>query len=433
MNKEAAGRRIPGVLVAAAWVLYDLANTIYAASLTYVFVPFFGNVFGVRTPVGVTQTTSMVLSGLAVPFLGAIADRTGNARRYLAVATLVTIGCFAAMGLVRGMVPLLVMLFLANVGYQVSLVYYNALLPSAAGPDRVGLVSGLGVALGYFGNIVTLALFVPLGQWLGEQQSLVVFAGLFFAFGLPCLLFVPDHREGMYVAESASIVAKQAWAGLVRTLKELPHHRPLLFFLLGNFLLVDTLNTAILYFGDVTKQLFRAAAAAGQLRLFGMLYQQGEAGLNSFLQHVGLILTVCAIVFGILIGIWSNRGNGLRPMRASAWCLAIALVGGALTGGRSAEGFIGTLVLFGAVGLAGIWTAGRKVLLVLSPPEKVGEYFGLYGITTKLSVIGSTVFGVVNDWFGPRIAMVSQAGFLVAGITLLYLVRIPRGDDGSTA
>lgn len=408
---------------AIAWVLYDLANTIYAASLTYVFVPFFGKTFGVRTPVGVTQTTSMILSGLSVPFLGAIADRTGNARRYLIVSTLVTIGCFAVLGLAGRMIPLLAALFLANVGYQIALVYYNALLPSAAPPQHVGLVSGLGVALGYFGNIVTLLLFVPLGQLLGEQLVLVVFAGLFLLFALPCMVLVPDVREGTKAAEPVRDVLRKAWASLKETLAGLPQHKPLLFFLLGNFLLVDTLNTAILYFGDVTKQLFEPAAAAGNLSLFGRVYQ-GEDALDVFLQHVGLILTVCAILFGILIGQWSNRGTGLQPMRASAWCLAIALVGGALTGGKSAEGYVFTLVLFGAVGLAGIWTAGRKVLLLLSPPDRVGEYFGLYGITTKLSVIGSSVFGLVTDFFGPRVAMVSQAGFLVAGLTLLYLVRL---------
>lgn len=414
---------------AAAWVLYDLANTIYAASLTYVFVPFFGRTFGVRTPVGVTQTASMVLSGLAVPFLGAVADRTGNARRYLAISTMLTIACFAAMGMFKSMVPLLIALFLANAGYQIALVYYNALLPSAARPERVGLVSGLGVALGYFGNIVTLLLFVPLGKIVGPQGALVVFAALFLLFALPCMLLVSDKREGVKQTESVREVLRSAWTSLRRTLVGLPRHRALMFFLIGNFLLVDALNTAILYFGDVTKQLFEPAAAAGRLTLFGHVYK-GEGALDTFLQHVGLILTVCAIIFGVVIGQWANRGSGLRPMRASAWCLAFALVGGAITGGKTAEGYVLTLVLFGAVGLAGIWTAGRKVLLVLAPPDQVGEYFGLYGITTKLSVIGSTVFGIVNDLFGPRIAMVSQAGFLVGGLVFLYLVRIAADAVG---
>jgi len=406
-------------------VLYDLANTIYAASLTYIFAPFYRETFGHRTPLGVTQTLSMILAGLAVPVLGAIADRTGRARLYLSWSTVLCIAAFAGMGLVRAEAGLLGALFVANVAYQTALVFYNALLPSAAGPNT-GLISGLGVALGYFGNIVTLMLFIPLGRWMGTQGSLLAFAALFLAFALPCMLWVPDLREGRQHRLAPWALARDAWSGLARTLRELPSQRPILYFLLGNFLLVDTLNTAILYFADVTGQFFTGPFRAGQLTLFGRAFQPNPdgTGLGEFIKVVGLILTTSAVLFGVLIGSWANRGTGLRPLRFSGWCLVVALIGGAVFGGRHAEAYVLTMAVVGAIGLAGIWTAGRKVLLVLAPPEKVGEYFGLYGITTKLSVIGSTVFGVVSDLFGLRTAIGSQAGFLIGGLICLYLVRI---------
>jgi len=42
--------------------------------------------------------------------------------------------------------------------------------------------------------------------------------------------------------------------------------------------------------------------------------------------------------------------------------------------------------LLGAFGLTGIWTAGRKIVVQLAPPDRVGQYCGLYGITVTLSV-----------------------------------------------
>ena len=412
---------------AGAWVLYDLANTIYAASLTYIFAPFYRETYGHRTPLGATQTVSMVLAGLAVPVLGALADRTGRARLYLTWSTLLCIAAFILMGLVRLEPGLLAAVFAANVAYQTALVFYNALLPSAAGPNT-GLVSGLGVALGYFGNIVTLMLFIPLGNWLGTQRSLVAFALLFLLFALPCLCLVRDERQIARDRVPLKGLLSDAWAGLLATLRSLPRDRAVLYFLLGNFLLVDTLNTAILYFADVTGEFFTPVLDSGQLTLFGVAFRPEPAGggIRPFIQVVGMVLTTAAIIFGVVIGAWANRGSGLRPLRFSGWCLVVALAGGAVFGGRHATGYVLTMAVVGAIGLAGIWTAGRKVLLVLAPPEKVGEYFGLYGITTKLSVIGSTVFGLLSDLFGLRVAICSQAGFLIAGLAFLYLVRIPK-------
>ena len=91
-------------------------------------------------------------------------------------------------------------------------------------------------------------------------------------------------------------------------------------------------------------------------------------------------------------------------------------------------------------GLSGIWTAGRKLLIELSLREKVGEYFGLYGITTKLSVIGSAVVGVLqdvvskqtgSDLTGWKVAIGAQAGPLLLGILFLALVKKPQPGPAS--
>ena len=82
---------------------------------------------------------------------------------------------------------------------------------------------------------------------------------------------------------------------------------------------------------------------------------------------------------------------------------------------------------FGGVGLAGVWTAGRKILLELVPPDQVGRYFGLYGITTKVSVVGSTVFGVLMDLLGPRAAILSQVLFLAVAFFCLWQMRRAAG------
>ncbi len=83
------------------------------------------------------------------------------------------------------------------------------------------------------------------------------------------------------------------------------------------------------------------------------------------------------------------------------------------------------MVTFGAFGLAGIWTAGRKVVVQLAPRERSGEYFGLYGLTTKLSVVGNLTFMLVLSAAGLRVALLVQIVPAVIGLLLLHAVRIP--------
>jgi MFS-type transporter involved in bile tolerance (Atg22 family) len=89
--------------------------------------------------------------------------------------------------------------------------------------------------------------------------------------------------------------------------------------------------------------------------------------------------------------------------------------------------FFFALGVFGSLGLAGIWTAGRKALVDLAPRHRLGEYFGLYGITTKLSVFGGWIFTALLDSFTPRIAMASQIALGVLALCFLWNISTKGG------
>ncbi|MGC6487150.1 MAG: MFS transporter [Planctomycetota bacterium] len=215
---------------------------------------------------------------------------------------------------------------------------------------------------------------------------------------------------------------------MLATLRALPRHRSLMWFLLGNFCLVDVLNTAVLYFAQFTEDVFAEQAAAGYT-LFGEVFQ-GEAGVGRFMQLAGLGLNVVAMVVGVTIGRWTDRAP-LAVMRVSAVALLLGLAGGAAFGGVSPLGYLCTLVALGAFGLTGIWTAGRKVVVQLAPPDQIGQYFGLYGITVKLSVFGALVYGYVDHAFGARPALLAQSTQLLLGLACLFMVRLPQTRDAA--
>ncbi len=420
---DPAAQRFAGLRVTA-WILYDLANTVYAATLTFLFTPYANQLFGEKTSVGLMQLLSMVCAALLVPVLGALTDHTTRTQRYLTIATLLCIAATAGFGFDWGNTWLLGCFFTANLTYNLGLLFYNALLPSVAGADRAGRIGGIGVGVGYFGTILVLATLLELKVTTPAKFQLA--AGMFLLFALPCMLLVRDLRPRQ--PGNAGTAMRAATKSLWATLRGLPRQPALAWFLLANFCLVDVLNTAILYFADFTMDTFQATAAAGQLELLGHRFEPDNDGLTAFLKWMGLALNGLALVYGLTIGRWTDRAP-LAVLRASAVALLLALIGGAAFGGISPLGYLLTLVALGAFGLTGIWTAGRKIIVLLAPPERIGEFFGLYGITVKLSVFGGAIYGLIATHYGSKAAMLAQGVQLLVGLGCLTMVRLPRSGD----
>ncbi len=430
----------------AAWVLYDTANTVYAAVLTYLFAPYVGDLFGGRSVLGIVNSLSMVAAGLCVPVFASLADHTGRARLYLVISTMGCIGGLACFGVSSNAFFIMSVFFVANVGYNAALVFYNSLLASVATGKHQGLVSGMGVGLGYIGTILIVVL-LGLPDQIGYRATFLVSAGLFFALALPCFLLVKERRVTSRQRFSGALV-KQQFLSVLRTIRGLPKDRAIMWFLLGNFFCVDVLNTAILYFGDFTRGTFfinngtahapdwvpRGGEAPS---LFGIVIETPTA----LLTYAGLSLNFLALLFGVALGFMTDRFGSLRVLRLSAAFLALGLLGAAVGGGTNILLYMAGICGFGALGLAGIWTAGRKLLIELSPREKLGEYFGLYGITVKLSVIGSAVFGIIydqatrisgDDLIGWKAALIFQAVPLLLGLGLLMLVKARKSEPAES-
>ena len=263
----------------------------------------------------------------------------------------------------------------------------------------------------------------------------LVSAGMFLLLAIPCMVLVTDRRQSRSpelagaMAQSTATL-QNANRRLLTTLRTLPQHRALMWFLLGNLFLVDVLNTAILYFAEFTKSVFADQAAKG-IELFGSTYT-GQPGIDSFMAIAGLCLNVIAMLVGISLGALTDR-SPLLVMRVSGLALLMALIGGAVFGGNSPLGYLATLVALGAFALTGIWSAGRKIIVMLAPADQIGQYFGLYGITVKLSVFGAVAYGVISDHYGSKPAMLAQSAQLLLGLVCLFMFRLPSRSKAMTS
>ena len=412
--------------VPVAWALYDFANTVYSYAVVsyamglWITEP---NRLGAADGqfwFGIANAASVGLNALVSPVLGAMSDRGGRRLPYLLFFTAQTIIATAAIGLLSGGGTTLafvglVLFTLANFSYQAALIYYDATLPVVSKPSTRGRVSGIGVAVGYLGTIVIALLILLTGS---EATSLTFFmaAGLYLLFSLPIFLVVREPAGSSYRFRVGDALA--SWAQLRTTLDHAREVPGLQRFLVARFFYTDPVNTVIVIMGVFAVQAIGLTQGQVNLLLLG--------------------LTVAAVLasFG-----WGNLVERIGPKRTliyvlASWCVGLVIAGAVL----SFPTFLIAGLLLGS-GLGGVWTSDRVYMLRLSPPDKVGEFFGLYGLAGKFSAVtgpilyGSIVSSLLNAGWGSAAYQVGILSFLVLMVVGLALLRGvpdpgPEPDDG---
>jgi len=411
---------------ALSWGFYDFANTIYSGVVaTAAIVVHVEDLTGRKMPAYLAIAGSLALCGVCLPFAGELADRTGRSKRYLVILTLVTCAMCMGMSLTSGAGLVLVLFCVANFCYEASLTFYDNLLPTVAPPDRVGFISGVGVGLGYLGVAFALPIAYFVVRWYGatgaahELKPLFAVAGvLFLLFSLPLFLFVPEkpatRRPGSGVRLSSLV-----WRRVMVTVRGLPRHRPVLLFLVGNFLCVDSLNTGV----------FTCVP-----------YMVGVFGLEKSKALLWLVpFSVAAFALGALGGRLADVFGPRRTFLSACACVFVTI--GVTVWTTSFAVFIGTFIVLGGYGLSTIWAAGRKMLIALVPPGQLGKYFGLYNVGRKFSLIGLLAFGVLSDLelpdltilghvldkMGYRLGMAFQSLLLIVGTWCIWRVKMDNG------
>lgn len=397
--------RTAGFKILVSWAFYDFANTIFSAVVLTVYFPLYlTELAGTNWYLGVASTASMVLAGLAIPFLGALSDQTGGTKKYLILATLTAVFFLFLLSCLQNVTSLILAFLAACFFYHGALVFYNSLLAVAAPPEKQGFASGLGTGLGYLGVVCSL----PIANWVdktfGRPAVFAAAAALFLLFSLPLFLFVPERTVSRPVSFRWGLWTEE-WRKVIQTLKGLPEKPSLLLFLAGNFFAVDALNTTIFWLSVYVRDMF----------------QPGQGSLIFLLMGIN----AAAFLGGILAGFLTDCWGAAKTLILSAGCLAGTLA--LLAWVNEFRLFAALAVTGGAFAISGIWTAGRKRLVELAPAEKLGGHFGLYGLTTKVSIIGSLVFSIVADLAGMRTAL--KVLLFPSTVGLIFLILSQTAQD----
>ena len=163
----------------------------------------------------------MALVALSAPPMGAIADHTGQRKRFMFLLTWISVAATALMATV-GPGDVLwgwVLAVVGTVGFESAIVYYNAYLPDLSVQGRQGRLSAYGFAVGYLGSAVALGAALPFALRGSYAGAFLSAAALFGVFSVPAFLWLPADRPGaLSVREAIGVGFVQTRASLRRWL-----------------------------------------------------------------------------------------------------------------------------------------------------------------------------------------------------------------------
>ncbi len=416
-------------LAVAAWSLFDFANSAFTTLVvTFIYATYFTQAIASDEIVGAELWSRAIAAGavgvaLLSPFLGAVADRGGLRKRFLAASAVVCVGCTAALYWVQpGQVGAALALFVAaNIAFELAEVFYNAYLPEIAPPEHIGRVSGMGWATGYLGGMLCLGLALVLfvypeapafgfskeaGQNIRATNLLV--AAWFALFSLPLFLVLRERRPAVRPPFGAIVAG--AGRQLAGTFRDIRRHRQIFRLLLARLVYND---------GIVTIFAFGGIYAAGT---FGFSFQD--------IMIFGIALNVAAGAGAYAFGFLDDRLGGKRTILITLAGLALAVA--VAVAAPSAGWFWAAGLLVGL--LAGPnQSASRSLLGRMLPERHKNEFYGFFSFSGKATAfLGPVLLGLATRAFASQRAGVAVViGFFLVGAWLLGRVDEQQGIEAA--
>jgi len=409
-----------------AWATYDWANSAFQTTvIAGVFPIYYSRVAAVGLDPNVAlsryywaSTFAIVVMALIAPVLGALADTKPIKKTLLGI--FVAIGVAACLGMwwIReGDWTLALVLFvIGNIAVAGSIVFYESLLPFLTTSSNLDRVSTAGYAVGYIGGGVLLAINLVMIQqpsWFGlpdagvaTRLSLVSVGVWWLAFSIPLFRRVAEPRIDRPSRETTFVGSLgEAFRQLGHTFKTLKRYRQAMLMLFAFFLYNDGIQTII-----------RVAVNYGN-----------EIGIDSGSLITALLLVQfigvpCSFLFGALagrigakqavfLGLFVYVGITIFAYRmTTAWeFFVLAITVGMVQGGTQA--------------------LSRSLFAGMVPKEKSSEFFAFFGVFERYAgILGPALFAVLAGSGNSRTGILSMLVFFMAGMAVLGMVDVKRGQ-----
>lgn len=391
------------------WIMLDVGNSAFvllASTLLPIYFNSLSELGGLSDAQylaywGYATSICTLIIAITGPVLGTIAD-TKNFKKKLFLASILlgAISC-ALLGTATHWLVFLAIYVVAKIGCNTSIIFSDAMLTDVTEVDRMDTVSSQGYAWGYIGSCIPfgVGLVLVLG---GESFGLPMDTAMTITFILIGLwwLFVSmplikNYEQKHYIEIHGDIV-KSSFKRLGDTFKDIKKEKHIFLFLLAFFFYIDGVYTII-----------------DMATAFGTALGLDSTGLLLALLVTQIVAFPSALAFGRMARKYDNKNLITICITAYVFIAIYAY-------------FLQTQVQFWVLAICvglfqgAIQALSRSYFAKIIPPEKAGEYFGLFDICGKgASFVGTTLVGVVSQLTGNINIGVAVIGVLfVIGLVL---------------
>jgi MFS transporter, UMF1 family len=414
------------------WAMFDFANSSYTTVIvTVVYSVVFPKLIVGDGPTyergnllwAIALSVAYLLVVATAPLLGALMDYRAAKKRFLFASWLLTIVSTAALGLAGpGDVALaMALVVVSNFGFATGESFIASFLPDLGPPEALGKISGLAWGLGYVGGLAsTLGVLTIVGEQVVENFARLRLIGpstaLFFALAaIPTFLFLKERGTPKVLPPGQTLVAA-GFDEIRHTLRELPRLRDLSIFFAS---------------------LLFAMAGLGIVISFAFIYGDQVIGWKASTQAAMFVITnLSAAVGAVLFGLVQDRFGNLRTYRLTllVWVLAVVgihqttAISDTLGGSLSREEVYLAVGAIAGLCLGATQSAGRTIVALFAPEDRVGQMFGFWGTSGKLAQAGGLVgLGALQAALGLSNAILICAVFFASAFLLSLTCDEGRG------
>ena len=395
-----------------AWILYDVGNSAFVLMVATL-IPIFFNALAADGGLssveylaywGYAASAVTIITAILSPILGTLADTRGFKKPIFTLCLVVGVAGCCAMGLAKTWLPFLLIFVFAKVGFSGSLVFYDSMLGDVTTSERMDEVSSRGYAWGYIGScipfVVCLALVLGAGA-IGISQMTALNIALFItaAWWLVTTLPLLKNYKQLHYVEVEKHAIRQSFARIGHTIRHLHEDKQVFWFLLAFFCYIDGVYTII-----------------DMATAYGTALGLDTTGLLLALLVTQIVAFPSALIFGRLSSKYPS--TTLIPVCIAAYA-GIAVFAFFLT----QQWQFWVLAVIVGMFQGGVQALSRSHFAKITPPEKSGEYFGLFDICGKgASFLGTMIVSVGSQLTGS--ANVGVGSLIVLFIIGFVLFRV---------
>lgn len=409
------------------WILYDVGNSAQVLTTCTVIFPL---LIAKITPgdssvyVGWANAVYGIILAFLSPILGTMADYKGQKMRMF--KWFLFIGIFGGFALALPFIDykMAILFFvIAMIGYNGSIVFYDAFIVDVCDDDRVDKVSAAGYAWGYIGSVLPFLIFIipfALVTLMGDAEGNVVLGGFTLTYRLACGLtmgmavlwwlfysrpMLKNVRQKKY-HEPVEHIVRESFGRLWHTFKNIRQNKNIFLFCLSYFFYIDCVNTVI-------KMAVSLATEMGVSDIMSLIV----------VIAINIIAFPGAIYYGRLV---ERFGSKTMIYAGIIGYLGVVVAGVMIPVNMN---FIWVVALLVGLFQGGIQSVSRSYFAKLIPnKEDSNEYFGFFSVFSKFSsILGPVAVSVIimiTD--ETRYGILGLIPMMLIGAFFLMLVKDPE-------